>query len=200
MKKLIVFLFLPFTPVWGQGGPTMGWSSWNTYGVNISDALIRSQADAMVATGLNGVGYDDGFFGGRNTETGELIIHPDRFPNGLKPVADYIHDKGLKAGIYSDAGANTCGNMYNGDKLSVNVGFYKYDQHDADFYFKELDGSSGNRHRQRIVGQHSSRYTVFRCGGTTGYPKYSHSRTEWQNHNEEMSKRGNRNYLLKTSV
>ncbi len=142
MKKLIVFLFLPFTPVWGQGGPTMGWSSWNTYGVNISDALIRSQADAMVATGLNGVGYDhinidDGFFGGRNTETGELIIHPDRFPNGLKPVADYIHDKGLKAGIYSDAGANTCGNMYNGDKLSVNVGFYKYDQHDADFYFKE---------------------------------------------------------------
>ncbi|MBQ2168115.1 MAG: carbohydrate-binding protein, partial [Prevotella sp.] len=52
-------------------------------------------------------------------------------------VADYIHQKGLKAGIYSDAGANTCGNMYNGDVLSVNVGFYNYDQRDADFYFKE---------------------------------------------------------------
>ena len=125
-----------------QGGPTMGWSSWNTYGVNISDALIRRQADAMVSKGLKDVGYnhiniDDGFFGGRNTETGELIIHPTRFPNGLKPVADYIHSKGLKAGIYSDAGANTCGNMYNGDVLSVNVGLYNYDQHDADFYFKE---------------------------------------------------------------
>ena len=64
-----------------QGGPTMGWSSWNTYGVNISDALIRRQADAMVSKGLKDVGYnhiniDDGFFGGRNTETGELIIHP----------------------------------------------------------------------------------------------------------------------------
>lgn len=75
-----------------QGGPTMGWSSWNTYGVNISDALIRSQADAMVTKGLKNVGYDhinidDGFFGGRNTETGELIIHPTRFPNGLKPLA-----------------------------------------------------------------------------------------------------------------
>ena len=124
------------------GGPTMGWSSWNTYGVNISDALIRRQADAMVAKGLKDVGFDhinidDGFFGGRNTTTGELKIHPTRFPKGLKTVADYIHSKGLKAGIYSDAGANTCGNMYNGDKLSVNVGFYNYDQHDADFYFKE---------------------------------------------------------------
>jgi len=125
-----------------QGGPTMGWSSWNTYGVNISDALIRKQTDAMVAKGLKDVGYDhinidDGFFGGRNVATGELIIHPQRFPNGLKPVVDYIHQQGLKAGIYSDAGANTCGNMYDGDELSVNVGLYNYDQHDADFYFKE---------------------------------------------------------------
>ncbi len=125
-----------------QNGPTMGWSSWNTYGVNINEELIKSQADAMVNKGFRAVGYDhinidDGFFGGRDTETGELLIHPTRFPNGLKPVADYIHSKGLKAGIYSDAGCNTCGNRYNGDYLSVNVGFYNYDQHDADFYFKE---------------------------------------------------------------
>ena len=123
-------------------GPTMGWSSWNTYGIHISDDLIRSQADAMVSTGLSEVGYDhvnidDGFFGGRDTSTGELLIHPTRFPNGLKPVADYIHSKGLKAGIYSDAGANTCGNMWAGDEVGVNVGMYHYDQRDADFYFKE---------------------------------------------------------------
>lgn len=144
MRQILtaVFTFLSLGYLAAQNGPTMGWSSWNTYGVNISDALIRRQADAMVSKGLKDVGFnhiniDDGFFGGRNETTGELLIHPTRFPNGLKPVVDYIHSKGLKAGIYSDAGANTCGNMYNGDKLSVNVGFYKYDQHDADFYFKE---------------------------------------------------------------
>ena len=157
-----------------QGGPTMGWSSWNTYGVNISDTLIRRQADAMISKGLNAVGYDhinidDGFFGGRNMETGELLIHPKRFPNGLKPVADYIHSKGLKAGIYSDAGANTCGNMYNGDKLSVNVGFYNYDQHDANFYFKECGfdfikvdfcGGDAPQNTQHLALDPQQRYTA----------------------------------------
>ena len=160
--------------VWAQGGPTMGWSSWNTYGVNINDALIRSQADAMVEKGLKDVGYDhinidDGFFGGRNTETGELIIHPTRFPNGLKPVADYIHSKGLKAGIYSDAGANTCGNMYNGDELSVNVGLYNYDQRDADFYFKDCGfdfikvdfcGGDAPQNKQHLALDPQERYTA----------------------------------------
>ena len=152
----------------------MGWSSWNTYGVNINDALIRRQADAMVSKGLKDVGYDhinidDGFFGGRNTETGELIIHPTRFPNGLKPVADYIHSKGLKAGIFSDAGANTCGNMYNGDNLSVNVGFYNYDQHDADFYFKDCGfdfikvnfcGGDAPQNTQHLALDPQERYTA----------------------------------------
>ncbi|MBQ9499075.1 MAG: alpha-galactosidase, partial [Bacteroidaceae bacterium] len=71
--------------------PLMGWSSWNTYHVNISEALIKSQADAMVSTGLKDAGYlyintDDGFFGWRD-ETGLMHTHPDRFPNGMKPVA-----------------------------------------------------------------------------------------------------------------
>ena len=121
--------------------PTMGWSSWNTFGINISESIIKGQADAMVSKGFKSVGYkyiniDDGFFGGR-ADDGSLIIHPKRFPNGLKVVADYIHSKGLKAGIYSDAGANTCGNYHNGDVLSVNVGLYKHDEQDAEFYFNE---------------------------------------------------------------
>ena len=123
-----------------QEGPTMGWSSWNTYGVNISDALIRRQANAMVAKGLKDVGFDhinidDGYFGGRDATTGQLLIHPQRFPNGLKVVADFIHSKGLKAGIYSDAGRNTCGSMFNGDVTGKGVGFYGHDQQDADFFF-----------------------------------------------------------------
>ena len=123
--------------------PTMGWSSWNTFSVNISEDIIKGQADAMVSRGLKDVGYqyiniDDGFQYGR-TSAGKVRIHPQRFPHGLKVVSDYIHSKGLKAGIYSDAGDCTCGSISNGDTRNTNVGFYGYEQVDADFYFKELE-------------------------------------------------------------
>ena len=123
--------------------PTMGWSSWNTFAVNISEDIIKGQADAMVSQGLKDAGYqyiniDDGFQYGR-TPQGMVRIHPQRFPNGLKVVSDYIHSKGLKAGIYSDAGDCTCGSLSNGDTQNTNVGFYGYEQTDADYYFKELE-------------------------------------------------------------
>lgn len=123
--------------------PTMGWSSWNTFSVNISEDIIKGQADALVSQGLKDVGYqyiniDDGFQYGRTAE-GKVRIHPQRFPNGLRVVRDYIHSKGLKAGIYSDAGDCTCGSISNGDTRNTNVGFYGYEQIDADFYFKELE-------------------------------------------------------------
>lgn len=122
--------------------PIMGWSSWNTYRVNISDSLICRQADAMASNGLKEAGYryiniDDGFFGGRAAD-GRLLVHPRRFPNGLRPVVDHIHCLGFKAGIYSDAGRNTCGSFYDGDSIARGVGFYGHDQQDADFYFKEI--------------------------------------------------------------
>lgn len=121
--------------------PTMGWSSWNTYRVNISDSLIRRQAKAMLAKGLKMAGYnyiniDDGFFGGRD-KNGQLLIHSKRFPKGLKNLVDYIHSLGFKAGIYSDAGRNTCGSFWDKDKTGIGVGFYGHDKEDANFYFKE---------------------------------------------------------------
>ena len=121
--------------------PTMGWSSWNTYRVNISDSLIIKQADAMVRSGLKNAGYnhiniDDGYFGGRDDD-GRLLTHPARFPNGLKPVVDHIHALGLKAGIYSDAGRNTCGSYYDNDTIARGVGFYGHDRQDAEFFFNE---------------------------------------------------------------
>jgi len=124
-------------------GPTMGWSSWNTFALNISETVIKGQANAMVSKKLLDAGYDhinidDGYFGGRDKATGKLLIHPSRFPKGLKPIVDYIHAKGLKAGIYSDAGHNTCGSYHGGDKTGVGVGFYEHDQQDADLFFKEL--------------------------------------------------------------
>ena len=158
----------------GQEGPTMGWSSWNTFGVNINESIIKGQADAMVSKGLLDVGYDhinidDGYFGGRDADDGHLLVHPTRFPNGLIPVVNYIHDKGLKAGIYSDAGKNTCGSMFNGDVTGKDVGFYGHDQQDADFFFKECGfdfikvdfcGGSYYHNEDHLVLDEQERYTA----------------------------------------
>ncbi len=156
--------------------PTMGWSSWNTYSVNISDSLIMSQADAMASSGLADAGYnhiniDDGYFGGRDPQTGQLLIHPTRFPNGMKKVVDHIHSLGLKAGIYSDAGANTCGSYYNRDTIARGVGLYGHDQQDADFFFKELGfdfikvdfcGGNAPQNSDRLALDPQERYTAIR--------------------------------------
>ena len=121
--------------------PLMGWSSWNTYHVNINEELIKKQADALVSQGLKDAGYlyinvDDGFFGHRD-ETGKMHAHPERFPNGMRVVSDYIHSLGLKAGIYSDAGDNTCGSIYDDDANGVGAGLYGHEQQDMDLYLKE---------------------------------------------------------------
>ena len=123
----------------------MGWSSWNTYGFQINDSLVRTQADAMVNLGFFEKGYkyiniDDGFFGGRDKD-GHLLIHPTRFPNGLRTLVDYIHGKGLKAGIYSDAGRNTCASFWGQpkDTIGIGVGLYGHDAEDMALYFDELD-------------------------------------------------------------
>lgn len=123
--------------------PTMGWSSWNTFALNISESIIKQQADAMKSGGFVTAGYkyvniDDGYFGGRDEATGQLLIHKTRFPNGLKPVVDYIHKKGMLAGIYSDGGPTTCGYYHGGDKTGNGVGLYQHDQQDCDFFFKDM--------------------------------------------------------------
>ncbi|MDD4148703.1 MAG: glycoside hydrolase family 27 protein [Bacteroidales bacterium] len=123
--------------------PIMGWASWNNYGVNINEDIIKSQADAMLSTGLKDAGYlyinvDDGFFGGRD-EYGQLMFHKDRFPNGMKELADYIHSKGLKAGIYSDAGINTCASYWDNDTIGVGMGLYGNEEQDLKLFLKEWD-------------------------------------------------------------
>jgi len=122
-----------------EAQPLMGWSSWNTYRVNISDSLIRAQADAMIRLGLHECGYnyiniDDGFFGYRDS-SGIMHTHPERFPNGLLQTANYIHNLGLKAGIYSDAGYVTCGSIYDNDKNGVGAGLLGHVEQDAELYF-----------------------------------------------------------------
>ena len=130
MKKASILLLALFAVgvTYGQGNnykqnyrkfdnlaltPPMGWNSWNKFGCNVDEKLIREVADALVSTGMKAAGYtyiniDDCWHGDRDSLG---FIHPNskRFPSGMKALADYIHSKGLKLGIYSDAGSQTCG-------------------------------------------------------------------------------------------
>jgi alpha-galactosidase len=90
----------------------MGWNSWNKFGCNVSEDLIKSMTDAMVSSGMKDAGYqyvviDDCWQVNRDA-TGNIVADAQRFPSGIKVLADYIHAKGLKFGIYSDAGTQTC--------------------------------------------------------------------------------------------
>ena len=92
--------------------PPMGWNSWNKFGCNVSDKLIREMADAVVSSGMQAAGYqyvniDDCWQVSRDA-SGTIVADPARFPSGIKALADYVHGKGLKLGIYTDAGTGTC--------------------------------------------------------------------------------------------
>jgi len=128
--------------------PLMGWSSWNTFGLEINEEKIASIAEAMATNGLKAAGYryvniDDGFFV-THDEKGELVFHPERFPRGMKHLVDRIHALGLKAGIYSDAGDDTCGSRGDGagskggvPNAGVGAGLYGHDAADCRLYFLE---------------------------------------------------------------
>lgn len=93
--------------------PPMGWNSWNKIAWNVNEEIILQAADALVSSGMKDAGYtyiniDDCWHGERDS-LGFIQADPERFPSGMKAVADYIHSKGLKFGIYSDAGWKTCG-------------------------------------------------------------------------------------------
>lgn len=134
--------------------PMMGWASWNNFRININEQLIKEQTDALISKGLVDVGYnfiniDDGFFGGRN-EKGEMLFHPKRFPNGIKVLSDYIHSKGLKAGIYAEAGINSCASIYDKDTVGTSFGLYGHDEKDltlllktSNFDFLKVDWCGG---------------------------------------------------------
>jgi alpha-galactosidase len=92
--------------------PPMGWNSWNKYHCDVSETLIMQMADAMISSGMKDAGYEyviiDDCWQVSRDEKGDIVIDKDRFPHGMKYLADYIHSKGLKFGIYSSAGTVTC--------------------------------------------------------------------------------------------
>lgn len=120
MKKLL-FLFVAALIALSAAGqkfdnlaltPPMGWNSWNKFHCDVSEALIMKAADALISAGMKDAGYDyiviDDCWQVSRDENGEIVCDPERFPHGIKYVADYVHSKGLKFGIYSSAGTVTC--------------------------------------------------------------------------------------------
>ncbi|MCD9878441.1 RICIN domain-containing protein [Streptomyces guryensis] len=97
--------------------PPMGWASWNSFASSIDSGVIKQQTDALVSSGMAAAGYqyvnlDDGWWQGDRNADGSIAVDAGLWPDGMKAVADYIHSKGLKAGIYTDAGKNGCGYYY----------------------------------------------------------------------------------------
>ncbi|MBR5262329.1 MAG: glycoside hydrolase family 27 protein [Clostridia bacterium] len=93
--------------------PPMGWNSWNTFGEDINEKVVMETADFIVESGLKDCGYeyviiDDCWSLRERNEKGEIVPDPEKFPHGMKYVADYVHSKGLKFGMYSCAGTLTC--------------------------------------------------------------------------------------------
>ena len=93
--------------------PPMGWNTWNTFGDKIDETLVRETADFIVESGLKDAGYeyiviDDCWSEQERDESGRLVADKNKFPSGMKALADYIHSKGLKFGMYSCCGTLTC--------------------------------------------------------------------------------------------
>ncbi len=93
--------------------PPLGWNSWNTFGEDINEEVVMGSADILISSGLAAFGYeyiviDDCWALKERGEDGRMVPDPVKFPHGMKYVADYIHSKGLKFGMYSCAGAHTC--------------------------------------------------------------------------------------------
>ena len=121
MMKRIIWLLIVLlgAPAYAQKfkglapTPPMGWNSWNTFGVNIDETLIKGVAEALISSGMREAGYnyiviDDGWEAMTRDANGNLVPDPKRFPGGMKALGDYLHAKGFKFGIHNCAGTKTC--------------------------------------------------------------------------------------------
>jgi len=149
--------------------PPMGWNSWNAFGPDIDEQKIRQIADAMVDSGMRDAGYtylviDDGWMAPARDSNGNLVSDPNKFPSGIKALADYVHSKGLKFGIYEDRGHLTCQQLpgsFQHEQADINTfASWGVDYIKMDSCFAELNGRLS-----------SEDYTLYRnCITKTGRP------------------------------
>lgn len=142
----------------GVAPAPMGWASWNTFASVIDYDTIKAQADALVSSGMAAAGYkyvniDEGWWLGTRDSSGNITVDTAKWPGGMKAIVDYIHSKGLKAGIYTDAGKNGCGYYYptpSGTPAAPNTGMEGHNQQDLEtfqnwgFDFLKVDWCGGD--------------------------------------------------------
>jgi len=170
--------------------PYMGWNTYYGLGIQYNESDIKSAADAMVSTGLAAAGYryvwlDGGWWSGARDSNGNISVDSRQWPDGMRAVADYIHDRGLLAGIYTDAGATGCGGAPKGS-----YGHYQQDVDQfADWGFDavKVDFCGGNRmhlrpekayaaFRAAIDGNSSRRPILFNICNPFQSDQYGHNR------------------------
>ena len=110
--------------------PPMGFNTWNNFEIQINENLIKNTADVLVEKGLKDAGYnyvvlDDGWMTRERDDNGNLVPDPEKFPSGMENLIKYVHDKGLKFGLYNCAGTQTCAGF---------PGTRGYEYQDARFY------------------------------------------------------------------
>eukprot|EP00253_Pinus_taeda_P002110 PITA_02110 len=136
--------------------PPMGWNSWNHFGCDIDEKIVRETADALISSGFNKLGYeyvniDDCWAEQKRDKNGRLVAKKSTFSSGIKALADYVHSKGLKLGIYSDAGFRTCSGKQPGS--------LGYEQIDADTFaewgvdYLKYDNCNTDRSKPELRGR-----------------------------------------------
>jgi hypothetical protein len=163
--------------------PPMGWASWNTFAARIDYNVIKRQVDALVSAGLKDAGYqyvniDEGWWQGTRDAAGNITVDTAEWPGGMKAIADYIHSKGLKAGIYTDAGRDGCGYYYptgrpaapgSGSEGHYDQDFLQFSRWGFDFVKVDWCGGSAEKLDARTTYQAISA-AVDRASATTGRP------------------------------
>ena len=145
--------------------PPMGWNSWNSFGCNVNEALVKATADAMVSTGMKDAGYqyvniDDCWCLRERAANGDYVADPKKFPAGIKALADYVHGKGLKLGIYSDCGTKTCAG-YPGLKGHEEQDMKKFAEWGIDFIKVDWCNINGQQQRTAYPLVHDA---IQKCG------------------------------------
>lgn len=145
--------------------PPMGWNSWNRYHCDVSEKLIMAMADAMATNGMKDAGYayiviDDCWQVSRD-ENGNIVADKERFPNGMKYLADYVHSKGLKFGIYSSAGTVTCQRRPGGFGHEYQDALF-YARSGVDFLKYDWCGSSTQDAKSSYTNMRDALYTAGR--------------------------------------
>jgi alpha-galactosidase len=159
--------------------PPMGFNDWNAFGCNVSEALIEQTADFFVSSGMKAAGYDyvnidDCWMTHQRDAAGRLVPDPVKFPDGIKGTADYVHAKGLKLGIYEDAGTATCAG-YPGSLGHERIDAQTFADWAVDYLKYDNCNNAGSTTKQQYI----DRYTAMRDAlAATGRP-IAYSICEW---------------------